>query len=717
VTGFAQTRTDSPQEQKPEVVRINTDLVQSPVMVFDKQGHFVEGLQREQFELRVAGEPQAITFFDRVTAGTSAESVKREAARKGLPAVPEMPKGTVYGRTIIFFIDDLHLAAESIYRTRAALLKFIDEQMGQNDRVLITTGSGQLGFLQQLTDNKDVLRIAANKLRPRDFLVQDNERPPMGPYQALSIETGDQNVMKYYVEIYFADFAQNMNKEAPALPGNKNAAADAQFRGESARRQAEAHVRGRARNILNQYTAITASSFLALKYLMASTVQLSGSKLIFLISDGFLLNRNVGGESQKQGEITSAAVRAGAIIYSIQASGLSSAYPDAKTDLRQGSRMPMELPRVTSDAALQAPLNTLAVDTGGRALFNSNSMEGSIRQALAETSEYYLLGWRPPNADQRSESFKEIQVVVKDHPELTVRVHKGYLTAAANSIAEKANSPSKSDDVPSNHDVKNPEQPEQKLTEALSNLYAVTDLLVSVNARYSDVPNSGAQLMIGTEIPTADLFQTTEDKRSHLLDVMGVVLNENGKTVASFKGQLTAEANPLKPSISQTTEVKVKPGVYQVRVGARDEMTGKTGTAIEWLVVPDLSERKLALSSLFLGDHKQEPGAEAKVPLSINHHFSADSRLRFFVSVYNASQANGKPDVSLQTQIFRDGRAIFTGPEVKPIVEGSDDLARLPYAAEISLRTLQPGAYVLQLTATDHLAKSVATQRVRFIVE
>src|SRR6185436_614807 len=165
-------------------------------------------------QLSVDGHPQAIAFFDRVTAGTPAEAIKLENARKatGVSAVGPPAKGSVYGRTLIFFVDDLHLTADSINRTRAALLTFINQSMGQNDRALITTGSGQIGFLQQLTDNKDVLRAAADKLRPRTFLPEDNERPPMGPYQALSIETNDSNVLKYYVEMYFADVVQNMNK-------------------------------------------------------------------------------------------------------------------------------------------------------------------------------------------------------------------------------------------------------------------------------------------------------------------------------------------------------------------------------------------------------------------------------------------------------------------------------------------------------------------------
>ncbi|PYS77321.1 MAG: hypothetical protein DMF66_10315, partial [Acidobacteria bacterium] len=44
-----------PQKPAEDVVRVETELVQTDVMVFDKQGKFVEGLGREQFEVHVDG--------------------------------------------------------------------------------------------------------------------------------------------------------------------------------------------------------------------------------------------------------------------------------------------------------------------------------------------------------------------------------------------------------------------------------------------------------------------------------------------------------------------------------------------------------------------------------------------------------------------------------------------------------------------------------------
>src|SRR5437763_16879028 len=69
-TGRGQSTTQKQsQDQGNEVVRVNTELVQTDVMVFDKRGHFVDGLKPEQFALQIDGISQAISIFMLVTVG------------------------------------------------------------------------------------------------------------------------------------------------------------------------------------------------------------------------------------------------------------------------------------------------------------------------------------------------------------------------------------------------------------------------------------------------------------------------------------------------------------------------------------------------------------------------------------------------------------------------------------------------------------------------
>src|SRR5258705_12279482 len=87
-----------PTQQPDDVLRINTELVQNDLMVFDKQGHFVDGLQREQFELTVDGKPQPISFFEQVKAGTTREQAQLAAISNSAPVEKTTPIRESQGR-------------------------------------------------------------------------------------------------------------------------------------------------------------------------------------------------------------------------------------------------------------------------------------------------------------------------------------------------------------------------------------------------------------------------------------------------------------------------------------------------------------------------------------------------------------------------------------------------------------------------------------------
>src|SRR6266850_5264325 len=170
---YAQKPAPPPQpQQTDDVIRIKTELVRTDITVVDKQGRFVEGLKPEQFELRVEGRVQPIAFFERVRAGSpaeqrqlSADNIKNDPETKRPTDTPgETEQVEDRGRIIFFFVDDVHLGGASLGHTRASLLRFVEKQMTDNDRVAIISTSGQIGFLQQLTDNKAVLREAIDRL-------------------------------------------------------------------------------------------------------------------------------------------------------------------------------------------------------------------------------------------------------------------------------------------------------------------------------------------------------------------------------------------------------------------------------------------------------------------------------------------------------------------------------------------------------------------------
>ena len=188
-----------PRPANDDPIRITTELVQTSVVVLDKQGRFVEGLKPEEFLLKVDGRPVTPSFFERVFAGTVREEKLEKSAAKAAATDPMTPAAATYrGRTIIFFIDDLHLSAASVQRTRKAILEFVDNVMAIEDQVAIATPSGQLGFLQRFSDHKSVVRAAVGRLNHRPYTVRDTEQIPMTEYQAMRIEQGDQSALSYF---------------------------------------------------------------------------------------------------------------------------------------------------------------------------------------------------------------------------------------------------------------------------------------------------------------------------------------------------------------------------------------------------------------------------------------------------------------------------------------------------------------------------------------
>jgi VWFA-related protein len=409
-----------PRSTSDDVIRITTELVQTGVVVLDKQGKFVEGLKPEEFVLKVDGRPVTPAFFERVIAGTVREDKLESSVAKG--ATPPAPAtGATYrGRTIIFFIDDLHLSADSVQRTKKAITEFVDNEMSIEDQVAVASPSGQIGFLQRFADLKPVVRAAVNRLIHKPYLVRDQEQVPMTEYQAIRIEQGDSSAIEYFA----TKLIEATNVRVPGGIGpppsgpNQERRRTTGMTPETAKRV----VSDRANLLVRQSESVTSATLGSLESLMRSVSQMSGRKLVFLISDGFFLNDRNTGFNNKVSRIADAAVRGNLVIYSVDARGLA-----GTTDASSNRADPLgQLSRsnVGELAASQDGMNSLAVDSGGKAFFNTGALNEAIKEALRETSNYYLLAWRPGSEDQKSPSFQVNQSRKKPKPIRTLQPPK-----------------------------------------------------------------------------------------------------------------------------------------------------------------------------------------------------------------------------------------------------------------------------------------------------
>src|SRR5258706_13105223 len=174
---LGQTRPTSMPVEQEDVLRINTELVQTDVMVFDKQGHFVNDLRPEDFELRIDGKLLPISFLELVSTGSLNEESQLAATRSSQRSKAEPSPLSVdldRRRVIFFYVDDLHLAANNLVAARKLLVYFLEKDTRQNDEAPITTANGQIGVFQQLTHNKFGPQATVERLKERPHLKSDS---------------------------------------------------------------------------------------------------------------------------------------------------------------------------------------------------------------------------------------------------------------------------------------------------------------------------------------------------------------------------------------------------------------------------------------------------------------------------------------------------------------------------------------------------------------
>ena len=200
------------------------------------------------------------------------------------------------------------------------------------------------------------------------------------------------------------------------------------------------------------------------------------------------------------------------------------------------------------------------------------------------------------------------------------------------------------------------------------------------------------------------------NEQKAVVDVAHAVFDDRGKGVSSFKDRVTFAESPNK-RVSYVRKFRLKPGLYQVRVAARDSRTGVVGSATEWIDIPKMQGGAFSMSSLILT-------AAADQPLEVgnDHRIAPGSRLRFLTYIYNVPRAPSA-DVVVSTQVLRGEKAIISTRPSRLRTEGATDLSRIPYFAEMNLEGVPSGPYVLQVTATDRATRSTTSQRMNFEIE
>lgn len=719
-------RPPQPDDAGEDVLRVSTSLVQTDVSVVDQKGQFAEGLRREQFELKVDGRVQPVLFFERATAGNASEAARIASARgETLDARAAPTAGG--GRAVVFFVDDLHLTPEGILRARELILNFIEKELTPDVQVLIASASGQIGFLQQFTNDRAALRAAAARIKQVSQATLDNERPSMSGYQAEMIDRGDRDLFDYLVHQTLEETGQN-----PGDPG--------------ARMSAETIVRNRARRIRRQSAQLSGGTVAALESVVRARSPSGGRQTLFFISEGFTLDTQEADIARKMQRVTDAAARTGTVVYTLYARGLSVGMIDASSGARadlsalsSGTTFRGYNPS-TELSATQDVLRGLADDTGGRALINTNALDAAVSRTLAETANYYLLAWRPEGVEVKEGTprFRKIEISVKGRPDLSVRVRRGFLTTSPAPGAATAARATATTTAPATAGA--------ALNGALNALNERRELPVDAYAVFTNDARAGSVINASVQLSNDRLKFTpgAGGKPRAQVEVVCAVLDDRGKAVHSNGRTLTFDggdapaggasaASASRGKLVTNFSIPVlAPGLYQFRTAARDTASGLVGSAFEWVEVPDLKSNRLALSSLLVTERRRAAGApqeaagttSAATPrtpdiLRVERRFARGSHVFLQLYIYNAARrgAGASPDVELEIKILRDNKVVTNAPPHKVSVAPGGDPARIFYAAEVPLAGMTPGRYRLQVTVADRAGRTTAARELDFAVE
>ena len=551
----------SPQPQKRPVFRGNTQVVSVDVIVRDGSGQVVRGLKATDFEVTEDGKAQDVTSFSfeeisdkpqgavNVDLLAGAEQRLADDIRKAQPAAAPveaaaqpkpMSSEELAGRRLIVLLFDISsMQPEDVQRAVDSAVKYVNEKMSAADMVAIATVSSQLDVLVDFTADREKVGGALAALGYKEGTATP---PPTADTVATD-------------EVAAADEA-TPTEDTVALDMFNN---DVRLR--------------------------------ALKALAETLAPLEQKKSILYFSAG--MERSGQDNQVELRAAINAAVRAHVAIYPVDTRGLQAVVPggDARqasgrgTALFSGRGVSQQFSRL---AASQDTLTSLASDTGGKAFMDSNDFGEAFTRVQRDMSAYYLLGYNSANS-AKDGRFRRIRVRLKTPTPVQgarVEARQGYY--ADRDFAHTANT-----------------DRETQLQEMLFSAVSATDLPVFVNAGYFRLAADRYYVPISMAVPgSAVPIPQEKDKDKIALDVLGIVQDEQGRPVGRIRqtmklppgsvGTLTAK------QILYQSAVTLPPGRFSIKVVVRENTSGLMGSFEAPVVVPELKQAPLKVSSVVL---------------------------------------------------------------------------------------------------------------------
>jgi len=674
-------------QQRP-TFSIDTNVVIVNVTVLDRDGKPIPNLTMADFELYEDGKLQKLQAVDyQKLSGNVLPPVTAAP-----PVPPPQPKGynpnvekntlkasmmSKYQdrRLIVMLFDFSSMQPAEQIRARNAAIKFLTAQMTASDSVSIMLFTSELKTVQDFTSDRDLLIATINKFRIGD----SSENATVADEGADAQDVSGQFVAD---ETEFNIF--NSDLKLAAL--------------EDAARK------------LGEYPE---------------------KKALVYISSGIQKN-GVDNQSQLRATVNTA-IRSNVAFYPIDARGLSAAVPGG--DATQAGAVGNNLYSGGGQNTIRSNFNnqqetlaTLALDTGGKALLDSNDLTEGIRQVQEDFSSYYVLSYESSNKAMDGR-YRRIQV--KLAPRLAalkakLEYRQGYY--GSTTFAKMAEG-----------------DKEAQLEKALMSDNPVTDLPLAVEVDYFRMEKTKYFVPIAVKIPGSALaFHAKGAKQATELDFIAQVFDERNRSAATVRDTIPLKladdvaGEVARKSIQYDTGVTLSPGKYRLRFVARENGEGKVGTYEAKFVVPDVGvEKTLRLSSVVLSNQRDPVASQVggvknskklvennpliadgkKLVPNVTKVFRVNQNMLVYVEVYDPNIPDFMPEnfrragVSASLALYKDDKKVFESPAVRANKLLDTRPGTVPVWLQMSMAKIPPGKYDVQVNLIDEFGKKFAFPR------
>ncbi len=660
----------------------NTQLIVEEVSVKDKKGKTIEGLKKEDFIVTEDGKPQAIRFFDFEDIEKVAESA---AASGSLAAALPAPD-------VLFQLTQTGIAPERPgdvrYKDRRLLALYFDMK--------------SMSVLDQLR----ALDAAQNFIRTR---MSPADEMAIMEYNGAAVEvlqdfTGDRERLQSIIATLIAGEADNSGDSPPDASASDTGAAFGQDDSEF--------------TIFNTDRKLAALQTAAK---MLST--LNEKKSLIYFSGGLSLN-GIDNQAQLRATINDA-IRAGVSFWPIDARGLVALPPlgDATKGSQGNAGMytgAAAMAVMTNFERSQDTLYTLAMDTGGKAMLDSNDLTAGIVAAEKSITGYYIIGYYSTN-EMLDGKYRRIKITLNDNAEGKLDYRQGYY---AGKVFGKFTAADK----------------ERQLEDALMMGDPVTELTIALEVNYFRQNHAEYFTPIMVKIPGSELALARKRGAEHtLIDFIGEIKDAHGTTIQNMRDYMDIKlsdataAEWAKRPIEYDTGYNLLPGAYQIKVLARDSETGRIGTYLGKFAIPNLDRetQRLPITSVVLssqrasmaeaiataGNAKKAAITQAANPLvqdgqklipSVTRVFSLKSDMYVYLQAYEPDATTTAQPLLIYVSFFQGSTKVMETPPMEVTAGLNPKSHMLPLKLSFPLGTLRPGEYDCEVTVLNPAGQKAA---------